>query len=159
MRLVFFFFLLIFILPSYGQEISKTDSISIVSKIDDWNKAWMLKDHVLASKWYTYDAEFTNAFGFSRIGRDAIEEYLGNVFKMDFVMAGKSEQTALKLKPISNNVILAVSSISRTGQKMSDESEIGPRRTTHHRLFKKEEDWRIVGHLISDARSTKSSKH
>ncbi|MDX1284036.1 MAG: hypothetical protein R3182_03445 [Draconibacterium sp.] len=146
-------------LSAYAQVVSETDSLEITVKIDDWNKAWKIKDNVLAAKWYSNDAEFTNAFGFSMIGRDAIEEYLGAVFKMDFVMAGDSEQTSLKLKRISDDAILAISTISRTGQKMSDDSELGPRRTTHHRLFKKEKAWRIVGHLISDARSTVSNKH
>ena len=159
MRITVFFFLLSLSLSSYGQVVSQSDSISIVTKIDDWNKAWKIKDNVLAAKWYSNDAEFTNAFGFNRIGREAIQEYLGGVFKMDFVMAGESVQTSLKLKPISDNVILATSTISRTGQKMSDESELGPRRTTHHRLFKKNRDWQIVGHLISDARSIERSKH
>ncbi len=159
MRITVFFFLLSLSLSSYGQVVSQSDSISIVSKIDDWNKAWKIKDNVLAAKWYSNDAEFTNAFGFNRIGREAIQEYLGGVFKMNFVMAGESVQTSLKLKPISDNVILATSTISRTGQKMSDESELGPRRTTHHRLFKKNRDWQIVGHLISDARSIERSKH
>ena len=159
MRYYVFFFVLSLSLHSEAQVVSKSDSLEIVSKIDDWNKAWKIKDHVLAAKWYANDAEFTNAFGFSRIGRDAIEEYLGLVFKMDFVMAGDSEQTSVKLKSISDDAVLAISTISRTGQKMSDESELGPRRTTHHRLFKKGKGWQIVGHLISDARSTKSNKH
>ncbi|MCB0497528.1 MAG: nuclear transport factor 2 family protein [Cyclobacteriaceae bacterium] len=154
-------FLLAFGLASIScaQVISTSDSLRIVSQIDDWNKAWKTKDYKLAAKWYSDDAEFTNAFGFSMVGRQAIEEYLAEVFAMDFVMAGESEQTSIKLKPIADNVVLVISTISRTGQKMSDNSALGPRRTTHHRLFKKEGDWQIVGHLISDARSTESSKH
>ena len=159
MRIIIFFSVLCLSLSANGQVVSQLDSISIVNKIDDWNKAWKIKDHVLAAKWYSNDAEFTNAFGFNRIGRNAIEEYLGVVFKMDFVMAGESEQTSLKLKPLSDDIVLAISTISRTGQQMSDESELGPRRTTHHRLFKRENNWQIVGHLISDARSTKSKDH
>ncbi len=159
MRILVFFFVLSYSLSLNGQVISQSDSIRIVSKIDDWNRAWRIKDHVLAAKWYSKDADFTNAFGFSMIGREAIEQYLGVVFKMDFVMAGESEQTSLKLKSISNDAVLVISTILRTGQKMSDESELGPRRTTHHRLFKKEEDWQIVGHLVSDARSIDSNEH
>jgi len=142
-----------------SQNISKNDSIQIVEKVNDWNNAWKVKDASLAAKWYSDDADFTNAFGFSMIGKDAIEEYLTRVFNMDFVMAGNSEQTSLKLKYISENSILVISTISRIGQKSNDNSEIGPRRTTHHRLFQKDEDWMIIGHLISDARSIKTNKH
>lgn len=142
-----------------AQNISKTDSIQIVEKIDDWNKAWKIKNASLAAKWYSNDADFTNAFGFSMIGKKAIEEYLSRVFKMDFVMAGNSEQTSLKLKYISENSVLVISTISRKGQKSSDNSQLGLRKTTHHRLFQKNEDWMIIGHLISDARSIETNKH
>ena len=142
-----------------AQNISASDSLKIVQKVDDWNKAWKVKDPVLAAKWYSDDADFTNAFGFSMIGRKAIEEYLTRVFKMDFVMAGDSEQTSLKLKYISDKSVLVISTISRKGQKLSDDSEIGPRRTTHHRLFHKDESWSVIAHLISDARSIETSNH
>lgn len=142
-----------------SQNISEKDSILIVKKIDDWNKAWKIKDASLAAKWYSNDADFTNAFGFSMIGKTAIEEYLTRVFKLNFVMAGNSEQTSLKLKFISDNSILVISTISRKGQKINDGSELGPRRTTHYRLFQKNVDWKIIAHLISDARSIKTNKH
>lgn len=93
------------------------------------------------------------------IGTYAIEEYLTRVFNMDFVMAGDSEQTSLKLRFVSDNSILAISTIKRKGQLLSDGSELGDRTTTHHRLFKKGSDWKIIAHLISDARSIESSKH
>ena len=156
------FFLLIFLAGSNlieAQNISSEDSLNIIQKVDDWNKAWKIKDPLLAAKWYSNDADFTNAFGFSMIGRKAIEEYLTRVFKMDFVMAGDSEQTSLKLKYISDKSVLVISTISRKGQKMSDDSELGPRRTTHHRLFHKDEGWSIIAHLISDARSIETSNH
>lgn len=159
MKALIFFLLLLVVIELQAQRISPEDSLQIVQRVDDWNTAWKTKDPILAAKWYGDEADFTNAFGFSMIGRQAIEEYLTRVFKMDFVMAGDSEQTSLKLKYLSDNTVLVVSTISRKGQKMSDDSELGPRRTTHHRVFQKDTDWRIVAHLISDARSIKTSKH
>ena len=157
----FFIILIIFggIIKGNAQNISKNDSIQIVEKINDWNKAWKIKDANLAAKWYSNDADFTNAFGFSMIGKNAIDEYLTRVFKMDFVMSGNSEQKSLKLKYVNDNTVLAISTISRKGQKLSDESELGPRTTKHHRLFKKTNNWKIIAHLISDARSIKTNKH
>ncbi|MFV1884937.1 MAG: YybH family protein [Balneola sp.] len=151
--------LVVSIQNALSQTIPEVDSISITSKIDDWNQAWKIKDAKLAAKWYSEDADFTNAFGFSLIGASEVEEYLTRVFDMDFVMAGDSEQTSLKLRAISENSILAISTITRKGQLLSDGSELGDRTTTHHRLFKKDTDWRIIAHLISDARSIESSKH
>lgn len=143
----------------YSQNIEENDSIQIVKIVDDWNKAWKIKDANLAAKWYTKDADFTNAFGFSMIGKNAIDEYLTRVFKMDFVMSGNSDQTSLKLKHVNHNTVLVISTISRKGQKLSDESQLGPRITTHHRLFQKTEEWKIIAHLISDARSVQTKKH
>ncbi|WP_436517339.1 YybH family protein [Ekhidna sp. To15] len=142
-----------------AQFISSEDSLQIVQQVEDWNKAWKIKDPVLAAKWYSDDADFTNAFGFSMIGKQAIEKYLTRVFNMDFVMAGDSEQTSLKLKYISEKTILVVSTISRKGQKLNDNTELGPRLTTHHRLFQNNGEWTIVAHLISDARSIETNKH
>jgi len=156
------FALLVFVVSiqiAQAQTISATDSTAINSKIEDWNQAWKIKDAKLAAKWYSDDADFTNAFGFNMIGKPAIEAYLTRVFKMDFVMAGNSEQTAIKLRYISDDAILAISTISRKGQQLSDGSQLGNRTTTHHRLFKKSSDWQIVAHLISDARSIESNKH
>ena len=154
--------LLIFVISiqnALTQTISEADSITITTKINDWNQAWKSKDPKLAAKWYSSDADFTNAFGFNMIGSTAIEEYLTRVFNMDFVMAGDSEQTSIKLRWVSDNSILAISTISRKGQLLSDGSELGDRVTTHHRLFKRDTDWRIIAHLISDARSIGSNKH
>ena len=55
------------------------------------------------------------------IGTYAIEEYLTRVFNMDFVMAGDSEQTSLKLRFVSDNSILAISTIKRKGQLLISE--------------------------------------
>jgi uncharacterized protein (TIGR02246 family) len=159
MRVLLFLLFLSGISQVNAQGISAKDSIQIVQKVDDWNKAWEIKNPELAAKWYSDDADFTNAFGFNMIGKEAIEEYLTRVFKMDFVMAGDSEQTSLKLKYISENIVLVISTISRKGQKLSDNRELGSRRTTHYRLFQKTNRWNIIAHLISDARSIESNKH
>lgn len=155
--------LLIIVLGGFNttisQNISQKDSLEIDNKIADWNRAWKISDASLAAKWYSKDADFTNAFGFSMIGQNEIESYLTRVFKMNFVMAGNSKQTSIKMKYISPNTILAISTIERKGQKIDDGSELDLRRTTHHRLFHKNTAWKIVAHLISDARSIETNKH
>ncbi|QIE58749.1 hypothetical protein G5B37_03985 [Rasiella rasia] len=142
-----------------SQNISESDSLQIVNKIADWNRAWKIKDAELACKWYSENADFTNAFGFNRIGQLEIQKYLTEVFGFDFVMAGNTEQTSLKLKKISEKAILAITTVERKGQKTADNKNLEPRRTTHYRLFEKNEQWKITAHLISDARSIKIEKH
>lgn len=142
-----------------GQTISKSDSIEIANKIEDWNKGWQVKDYKLATKWYSDKAEFTNAFGHARIGQSDIEGLLKEVFQLPFVMAGDSKVTKQKFIALDEKIVLVITSIERTGQKTPDEKELGVRQTTHHRVFKKDNEWLIVGHLISDARDPVSSKH
>lgn len=142
-----------------AQAIAQPDSLEIINKINDWNKGWKTKDVELACKWYSKNADFTNAFGFNRIGQIEIQEYLTRVFGFDFVMAGNTEQTALKLKKVSDKAILAITRVERKGQKTVDNKNLGTRNTTHYRLFEKSDQWEITAHLISDARSTESAKH
>lgn len=158
-KIISIILLLIGFTSIHAQTISEKDRLEINQKIADWNQAWKIKDASLAAKWYSEDADFTNAFGFSMIGKSEIDSYLTRVFKMDFVMAGNSEQTSIKLKYISSNTILAISTIERKGQKTNDGEELGPRQTSHHRLFQKKDSWLIVAHLISDARSIETKKH
>ena len=46
----------VFSLNSVAQNFSAKDSLQIHSMLEDWNKAWEVKDYVLASKWYSDDA-------------------------------------------------------------------------------------------------------
>lgn len=142
-----------------AQEISASDSVEISNKIDDWNNAWTIKDVNLACKWYSEDADFTNAFGFNKTGQSEIHSYLSFVFGLDFVMAGNTKQTSLKLKSISEKAILAISTVERAGQKTADNKDLGIRNTTHYRVFQKMGEWKITAHLISDARSIASEGH
>ena len=142
-----------------AQRISIADSIEIVNKIADWNNGWKIKDYKLTTKWYSDASEFTNAFGHNRIGKLQIEEFMKEVFHLPFVMAGDSKVASQKLIPLNDNIVLVITAIERTGQKTPDESNLGIRQTTHHRIFKKESEWLIAAHLISDARDTQSNKH
>jgi hypothetical protein len=143
----------------HSQTISVADSLEITQKIDDWNRGWKEKEYKLATKWYSEQAEFTNAFGHNRVGIAEIEELLEEVFQLPFVMAGDSEMAGQKMIPISENVILVVTNIERAGQETPDGVQIATRQTTHHRLFVKESEWLIAGHLISDARDRETENH
>ncbi|KJD34987.1 hypothetical protein PW52_12895 [Tamlana sedimentorum] len=160
MRYLILIFALFFgIQTVISQNILESDSLQIVNKIDDWNRAWKTKDVELACKWYSENADFTNAFGFNRIGQLEIQKYLTEVFGFDFVMAGNTEQTSLKLKKISDKAILAITTVDRKGQKTANNKNLETRKTTHYRLFEKTEQWKITAHLISDARSINTKKH
>jgi uncharacterized protein (TIGR02246 family) len=142
-----------------SQTISTADSLEITQKIYDWNRAWGEKDHELAAKWYVDHAEWTNAFGHNHVGSTEIGNFLKEVFQLPFVMAGQSRTTSQHLIAVSDDVILVITTVERTGQTTPDGTELGVRKSTHHRVFKKDPEWLIVGHLISDARDTELARH
>jgi len=142
-----------------AQSIATSDSLEITSRIADWNNGWKIRDYRITTKWYGPTAEFTNAFGHHRTGHIEIEKLINEVFQLPFVMAGDSKVLNQKFVPVTDDVVLVITSIERAGQKTPDNKDLAPRITTHHRVFKRENGWWIVGHLISDARDTQSNKH
>ena len=136
------------------------DRAAIEAAYDDWYEAWRTKDHVLAAKHYSDDAEFVNAFGMRCLGRQQIHELLEEVFAMDFVMAGDSETVRRDLRFLDESVALVTSEIRRVGQRTAEDQPLGDRKTSHLRVFEKRGDrWVIVSHLISDARETERPDH
>lgn len=136
------------------------DRAAIEAAYDDWYEAWRTKDPVLAAAHFSDDAHFVNAFGMHCAGRAEIEALLGNVFDMDFVMAGESETVQRDIRFLAENVALVTSQIRRVGQLDPDGRPLGDRKTSHLRVFERREvRWVIVDHLISDARSTETPEH
>lgn len=136
------------------------DRAQIEAAYADWYEAWQTKDHVLAAKHYSDDAEFVNAFGMRRVGREQIHQLLEEVFALDFVMAGASETVRKDVRFLDDSVALVTSEIRRVGQRTSEDQALGDRKTSHLRVFEKRGGrWVIVSHLISDARKTQGADH
>ncbi|RYE30690.1 MAG: hypothetical protein EOP48_31850 [Sphingobacteriales bacterium] len=147
--------LLLFIIMfnAAGQSQLSSDSTKIIAMIGDWDKAWQIKDPVLAAKWYSCDARFTNAFGDKKKGQEQIRVLLTEVFSLPFVMAGQSETTKHDFQLLDKEQVLVHSDVVRKGQQLPDGSLLPDRQTTHLRVFKKTaKGWQIVAHLISDAK-------
>jgi len=143
-----------------AQNFSTKDSAQVASIIEDWNRAWVNKDYLLASRWYSQDAKFTNAFGDHRKGQGEVEALLKEVFALPFVMSGKTETTEHQYQILDDNHVIVHSAVIRKGQQMPDGSLMPDRQTSHLRVFHKGKDgWKIKAHLISDARDKQNSKH
>lgn len=141
-------------------QIKPRDSLQILAIIDDWNKAWQTADHGLATRGYSIDAHFTNAFGDKRNGKEDIEALLKEVFALRFVMAGNSETSEHRYQALNKTTINVHTAVIRKGQQMPDGSVIPDRKTTHMRVFQKVAGkWQIKAHLISDARDKQIPKH
>lgn len=149
-----------FLLNASAQKQSSKDSMQILSIIENWNKAWQIKDHVLAASGYSTDAHFTNAFGDKRKGQKEVEALLKEVFSLPFVMAGNSETSEHRFQELSGTTIVVHTAVIRKGQQMPDGSVLPDRQTTHMRVFQKTAgEWKIKAHLISDARDKQIPKH
>ena len=143
-----------------GQIIPAADSLKIVSILEDWNKGWQTKDFMVATKGYSDDARFTNAFGDKCMGRDQIQALLQKVFSLSFVMAGSSETVSKEFQILGSEEVVVYSFVIRKGQEMPDGSVLPDRQTSHMRVFQKiQGTWLIKGHLISDARDKQMPKH
>ncbi len=145
----------------WGQsEVSKNDQAGVEQVIENWNKAWQTKDYKLAAQDYSPDADWINAFGMKRRGRAEIEKVLSEVFALRFVMAGQSKTVEQSVRFISPDVAIALTRVERAGQRIPSGTELGTRQTSHLRvLIKSEGKWKIVSHLISDARDTEQRGH
>lgn len=138
----------------------KGDQAMIEQAIENWNKAWQTKDFKLAARDYSDDADWTNAFGMKRKGRAEIEKILAEVFALPFVMAGESKTVEQTVRFIKPDVALITTRVERTGQEVADGDALGTRQTSHLRVMVRTgKQWKIVSHLISDARATEQPKH
>jgi uncharacterized protein (TIGR02246 family) len=146
---------------AWAQErVSKNDQAGVEHVIENWNKAWQTKDHKLAAQDYSPDADWINAFGMKRRGRAEIEKVLSEVFALPFVMAGQSKTVEQSIRFIRPDVVMALTRVERGGQQIPSGTELGTRQTSHLRvLIKSGGEWKIVSHLISDARDTQQRSH
>ncbi len=139
---------------------SKSDQALIEEVIANWDRGWQTKDAKLAAQDYSDDADWTNAFGMKRKGRAEVEKMMAEVFSLPFVMAGQSKTAEQSVRFIKPDVALVVTRVERAGQRTPAGAEMGIRQTSHLRvLVKSEGRWKIVSHLISDARDTERREH
>ncbi len=136
------------------------DEQAINDALQRWLTAWETLDPGLAARDYSSDADFTNAFGHTRRGRAEVEGLMTEVFGLRFVMAGKTQYSPPEIRFVSNELALVRTAARRTGQQTKAGEELGVRQTTHLRVFEKQPDgWRIISHLISDARNRDTPEH
>ena len=139
---------------------AKIDQVAVEQILEHWNKAWQAKDPKLAAQDYSDDADWTNAFGMKKRGRAEIEKFLTEVFSLPFVMTAQSKVVEQSIKFIKPDVAVVVTRVERVGQRTPSGEALGTRETSHLRvLMKSGGTWKIVNHLISDARDPKRREH
>ncbi len=141
-----------------GQKLA-AEREQIEAVISNWDRGWEEKNPKLAAQDYAEDADWINAFGMAVKGRGEIEQVLARVFSYDFVMAGETTTVEQDIRFTDGSTALVLTYRERTGQRNPDGSPLGTRKITHLRVFVRSEgEWKIVSHLISDARDRETGK-
>ena len=133
---------------------------AVEATLQSWSEGWRTKDAQLACSDYADDADWTNAFGMTERGREAICRRLTEVFALPFVTAATSDVVSQDVRFLGPDVAVVVTKVRREGQKTPAGEALGPRDTRHQRVLSRAGGkWRIVSHLIADARDPASTRH
>jgi uncharacterized protein (TIGR02246 family) len=134
---------------------------AIVEAVESWTAAWGANANWrLATQHYAADADWTNAFGVTCKSRGELEATLAGIFSLSHVMAGRDEVAGHEIRSVRPDVVLVKTRVDRAGQLTPSGRPLGTRHTTHLRVFAQSEaGWKIVSHLISDARASQRPRH
>jgi uncharacterized protein (TIGR02246 family) len=136
------------------------DQRAIEEAVENWIVAWEHKDPHLAAQDYAEDADWTNVFGVTCTSRAELEEALTQMFSHPYVTAGRDTVVGQYIRFLGSDVALARTQVERRGQMMPSGAPMGTRHTSHLRVFARTgAGWRIVSHLISDARDRDRPEH
>jgi uncharacterized protein (TIGR02246 family) len=136
------------------------DRRAIVEAVESWTAAWESGDWQPATQHYAEDADWTNAFGVTCKSRSELEAALAHIFSLPYVMAGRDEVAGHEIRSVGPDVVLVKTRVDRCGQLTPSGQRLGTRHTTHLRVLEKgDAGWKIVSHLISDARASELPHH
>jgi len=147
----------IILITNLGLCQSSEDSIAILNTFKSWEQGWAEKNVSLAIEAYDESIDWTNAFGDRYIGKENLRTGLEFIFSLPFVLAGTSSGNEYAdLRFLSPEIALVRSQLIRAGQKTSTNEIMPDRHINHLRVYQKiNGDWKIVSHLISDAKQKK----
>jgi uncharacterized protein (TIGR02246 family) len=104
---------------------------------------------------YVADADWTNAFGTTRSGRDAIVAYLKGLFADVHFGAGRlAGPPRVSVRPVTDDVVVARTFVEIAGQQTADGKELPTRRNHSLKVLARQPDgrWLIVSEIYMDAR-------
>lgn len=127
---------------------------AVEAAVENWINAWERKDPNLAVRDYAEETDWTNVFGVTCTSRAELRAVVAHMFSQPHVMAGRDAVVGQDIRFIRPDVALAKTRVERRGQLLATGEPMGMRYTTHLRvLVRGDKGWKIVSHLISDARS------
>jgi len=145
-------FILTFLCHSTIRGQFEEDKKQIEQIIIDQSEGWKNKNLELTLKGYDDTIDWTNAFGDRMQSKEELNVLLTDIFAMDFVMKGVSENQYNDIDFLSSDIAIVHSKTIVKGQEWSDGTKMEDRHNYHQRVFqKKDGTWKVTNHLISQA--------
>jgi uncharacterized protein (TIGR02246 family) len=104
---------------------------------------------------YAADADWVNAFGTTRSGRDDIVAYLRGLFADEHFGSGSFASTPqVSVRPVTDDVVVARTYVEIAGQQTVDGKTLPVRRNHSLKVLARQPDgrWLIVSEMYMDAR-------
>lgn len=103
---------------------------------------------------YSYDADWTNAFGTTKKGAAEIAAYLERLFADPHFAAGKPvSPPQATMRFVTDDVAVVKTYLEREGQQTSEGEQLPVRRNHSLKVLRREADgWKIVSDIYMDAR-------
>ena len=131
------------------------DATAIGQTLRTLQAAFASRNADLLREVYAEDADWTNAFGTTRSGRDAIVAYLTGLFADAHFGAGRfAGPPQVSIRPVTNDVVVAKTYVEIAGQQTADGRELLNRRNHSLKVLARQPDgrWLIVSEIYMDAR-------
>ena len=131
------------------------DATAIGQTLRTLQAAFASRNADLLREVYAEDADWTNAFGTTRSGRDAIVAYLTGLFADAHFGAGRfAGPPHVSIRPVTNDVVVAKTYVEIAGQQTADGRELPNRRNHSLKVLARQPDgrWLIVSEIYMDAR-------
>jgi len=131
------------------------DQHAIADLMERERRAFVEANADLLRDCYTETADWTNAFGRNLQGRDAIADYLRELFADSHFTAGQlSGEPSVTVRPVREDVVVIRVYSEVAGQRRIDDSRMPVRRNNSLKVLVKCEDgrWRIDAEMFMDAR-------
>ena len=127
------------------------DEAAIRQIVANWDRGWKDFDAEAATTDFAVDADWVNAFGKTRTGRDEIRKYLAALFLTPEIRSRHSTPSTVVIRFIRPDVAIVSCSRDTSGQKSASGREYPTRKTHDLRVIAKQADrWLVISHQIMD---------
>ncbi|WP_299434565.1 hypothetical protein [uncultured Aquimarina sp.] len=147
-----FLLMLVFSLNTFVKAQDKDDKQQIESIIKTIAEGWKEKDVEKTTIHYDDNIDWTNAFGDRMQSKVELKALLTEIYSLNFVMKGKSENQYKDINFLTSEIAIVRSKTVVKGQEWGDGSKMKDRHNNHLMVFqKKYGQWKVISHLISQA--------